>query len=216
MLKEIFGRKIGMTQVFNSEGDLVGVTLVEIEPACVLETIDYPTKRKVKIAFSKIEEKKLNKTKKPILGYFRKQSVSPYEYIREVNAEQDIKTKATVGVEIFSEGDIVDVRAKTKGKGFAGGMKRHGWHGQPSSHGSTTHRRIGSAGASTYPARIIKGLRMPGHMGNVYRTTKNLKIIKIIKGANLVCIQGSIPGSRGSLVQIKRMKIAQAPKEEKK
>ena len=100
---------------------------------------------------------------------------------------------------------MVDVRAKTKGKGFAGGMRRHGWSGQPRSHGSTTHRRIGSAGASAYPSRIIKGLNMPGHMGNSFRTTKNLRVVKVDKEKDLLFVSGSIAGARGALVCIKKV-----------
>ena len=110
-----------------------------------------------------------------------------------------------IGIEIFNEGDVVDVRAKTKGRGFAGGMKRHGWSGQPGSHGSTSHRRIGSAGACAYPGEIVKGHRMPGHMGNSFRTIKNLEILKVDKDHSLLFIKGAIPGARGNVVKLKRV-----------
>jgi large subunit ribosomal protein L3 len=213
MLREIFGKKIGMTQIFNGDGNLKGVTLIEIEPVLLLDVVKYAKTIKVRIGCFKIGNNKISKVKKPVLGYFNKLGVSPYRLIREVEAEKDsdlsfIEEKESknreVGIEIFKDGEIVDVRAKTKGKGFAGGMRRHGWHGGPRSHGSTTHRRIGSAGASTYPARVIKGHRMPGHMGDVYRTTKNLKIVKIDKDKKLLFIEGSIPGSKGCIVKIRK------------
>jgi len=111
-----------------------------------------------------------------------------------------------VGVEIFNQGERVDVRAVTKGKGFAGGMKRWGWSGQPSTHGHTTHRRLGSAGSSAYPSRIIKGIHMPGHLGNKFRTIKNLQILKVDKDKNLLFIKGSVPGSRNTVVRIAKIK----------
>ncbi|MBU1122885.1 MAG: 50S ribosomal protein L3 [Candidatus Omnitrophica bacterium] len=238
MIKEIFGKKIGMTQIFNADGDLVGVTLLEVEPVCVLEKIEYASKKVVKIGVTKLEGRKINKLKKPVLGYFNKLGFGAYRFIKEVIADPTalskevedkgseektteekitedqqsapVEKKATqrekkeIGLEIFSEGDIVHVRAKTKGKGFAGGMKKYGWAGQPRSHGSTSHRRIGSVGSSAYPSRIIKGLHMPGHMGNVYRIIKNLKVVKVDTDKNLLIVKGGIPGRRGSIVKITR------------
>jgi large subunit ribosomal protein L3 len=206
MIREIFGKKIGMTEIFDDKGDLVCVTLVEVEPACILEKIDYPKKAKAKIGCFKLTDKKAARIKKPVAGYFGKLGISPYKLVREVDiGEGEIETKKEVGVEIFNEGDTVDIQGKTKGKGFAGGMKRHGWSGQPGSHGSTTHRRIGSAGASAYPSKIIKGLNMPGHMGNVNRTTKNVKVVKVDADKQLLFIKGAVPGSRGTVLKIKKV-----------
>jgi len=256
MIREIYGKKIGMTQIFDEEGNLLAATLVEVEPVCVLEKAQYATKTKARIGFFKIQENRVAKVKKPIKGYFDKLEISPYKFIKEVDIEKDAdftfndpkeeakeetkkeavkeenkeqenkeenkeqgqneqvkadEPKETgqsreIGIEIFKQGETIDVRAKSKGKGFAGGMKRHGWSGQPGSHGSTSHRRIGSAGASAYPSRIIKGLHMPGHMGDCFRTTKNLKILKIDKDKNILFIEGSVPGSRGTIVNIKKVK----------
>jgi len=264
MIKEIYGKKIGMTQIFDGEGNLIASTLIEVEPAYILEKVEYPGKDRARIGCFKLEGKKTSKVKKPIEGYFRKLSTSLYKLIREVEIEKDadfsfgtkdaentvtetsvipdetnkIEVKETdsadvkgdvqtqessqhdktatekesnrkdpreVGVEIFKDGDVVDIQAKTKGRGFAGGMKRHGWSGQPASHGSTTHRRIGSVGASAYPSKIIKGINMPGHMGNSYRTIKNLKILKVDKENNLLFVQGSIPGARGVVVKLRKI-----------
>ncbi|MDP2923908.1 MAG: 50S ribosomal protein L3 [Candidatus Omnitrophota bacterium] len=218
MIREIFGKKLGMTQIFDKEGSLIGVTLVEVEPAYLLERIDYPGRKAARIGCFKCEEKKVNKIRKPILGYFKKLGVSPYKLIREVDLKIDEKgaNKAApdavvseeqkeFGVDIFNEGDIVDVKGNTKGRGFQGGMKRHGWHGGPSSHGSMTHRRMGSAGANTDPGRVVRGHRMPGHMGNDLRVMKKLKILKIDKEKSLLFISGSIPGHRGTVVSIKKV-----------
>lgn len=206
MIREIFGKKIGMTQIFDGEDSLTGVTVVEIEPACVLEKITYPTKEKAKIGCFKVAQEKVKKIKKPLLGYFKKLGVSPYRMVKEVELaySQEFTPKKEVGVEIFEEGEIVDVQGKTKGRGFQGGMKRYGWRGQPRSHGSMTHRRIGSAGASTYPGRIVKGHRMPGHMGNVKRTVKNLRVVKVDKERRMIFLAGSVPGSVGSILLIRK------------
>lgn len=243
MIREIYGKKIGMTQIFSEEGNLLPVTLVDVEPVYLLEKVEYPTKVRARIGCFKIEEKKVSKLKRPVKGYFDKLEVSPYKLIREVEIAEDIasapveekskpnpeadeikqepkeaakeseaqpEVKQTVdsrqiGIEMFKVGDVVDVRAKTKGRGFAGGMKRHGWSGQPGGHGSTTHRRIGSVGASADPSKIIKGLNMPGHMGNVFRIAKKLTILKVDKDNNLLFIKGSIPGHRGAIVLVKKL-----------
>ena len=244
MIKEIYGKKIGMTQIFNDEGDLVATTLIEVEPVYALERVDYSGKTKLKIGCFKIDEKKQAKIKKPIKGYFDKLGITPYKLVREVEVEdgadlfdtppkteeqaqeakeetpsekeetkqqEEVKEEESgdprqIGISIFSEGNTIDVRTVTKGKGFAGGMKRHGWSGQPKSHGSTMHRRIGSAGASAYPSKIIKGLGMPGHMGNKFRTVKNLKVLKVDTEKNLLFVSGNIPGTRNAQVHIKKVK----------
>lgn len=258
MIKEIYGKKIGMTQVFDKEGNQISVTLLEVEPVCVLEKREYSTKTKAIIGCFKLEGKKVNKINKPQTGYFKKLGIEPYRLIREVNIEEgadfsfteepsdkESKTKASkekipadtknadegdsvkdseaekpteeakekvksnprhLGVELFNEGEIIDVRAKSKGKGFAGVMKRHNMAGQPDGHGSTMHRRVGSVGASAYPSRIMKGKRMPGHLGNKFITTKRLKIVKIDKDKDLIFIKGSVPGARGALVRVRKAK----------
>ncbi|MDD3295920.1 MAG: 50S ribosomal protein L3 [Candidatus Omnitrophica bacterium] len=263
MIKEIYGKKIGMTQVFDEAGNMLATTLIEVEPVYALEKVDYPSGTKLKIGCFPINALKASKVKKPVQGYFKKLGVDFYKYIKEVapeegtdlsfklkpenepqgeakaapkessdeekiakeaNAkdpnsesqllEQEKEAKMAkdepnkvsdprkIGIEIFKEGDIVDIRAKTKGKGFAGGMKRYGWAGQPGSHGSTTHRRIGSTGSSAYPSRIIKGLHMPGHMGDCFRTVKKLKVLSVDKEKNILFVSGCVPGSRGAVVKI--------------
>ncbi|MDD5194748.1 MAG: 50S ribosomal protein L3 [Candidatus Omnitrophica bacterium] len=206
MLKEIFGKKIGMTQVFTPEGNVIGVTVLEVEPVCVLEKKEYSGRNVAKIGCFKMEEKRINKIKKPQQGYFKKLGTSAYKLVQEVVAEKEIQAKQEVGVEIFNEGEIIDVRGKIKGRGFSGGIKRHGWHGGPQAHGSMTHRRIGSNGANTDPGRVVRGHRMPGHFGNSYQTIRNLKIVKIDKEKSLLFIEGGIPGSRGSVLKVKKVR----------
>ena len=206
MLKEIFARKIGMTQVFDGAGNLIGVTLIEVEPVRVLEKVASRAKLKARIGCFRVKAGRKSKVKKPNLGYFNKLKTEPYKLIKEVDAEENLEEKSLVGIEIFNEGERIDVRAKTKGKGFAGGMRKYGWHGGPKSHGSTTHRRIGSVGACTFPGRIVKGHHMPGHMGNKYSTAKNLKILKVDKEKNILFVKGSIQGSRGNVLKIKKVK----------
>jgi len=210
MIKELLGKKIGMTQIFAQNADFIGVTALEIEPACILEKVIYSKGIKAKVGYFKVPQNKSNKIKKPILGFFNKIGVPPYKIIKEVDIEKDkgeeIEVRKEIGIDIFKEGDVVDVRAKSKGRGFQGGMKRHGWRGQPRTHGSTTHRRIGSAGATTFPGRIIKGIKMPGHMGNSFITVKNLRVVKVDNQKNILYIRGSVPGAYGAVVSIKRVK----------
>ena len=210
MIKELLGKKIGMTQFFSQNADFVGVTVLEVKPACILEKVVYPKGVKAKVGYFKVDDNKKDRVKKPILGFFNRIGTAPYKIIKEVEIEEgkEIEPRQEVGVSIFKEGDFVDVRAKSKGKGFQGGMKRHNWRGQPGSHGSTTHRRIGSSGSTTFPGRIIKGLKMPGHMGNSYTTVKNLKVIKVDSERNVLYIRGAVPGARGAIVSIKKVNIS--------
>ena len=229
MIREIFGKKLGMTQIFASDGSLIGVTLIEIEPVCVLEEIKYPTKEVARIGCFKWPENRQKDIKKPVLGYFKKLGVPPYKLIREVEldktaakkeavaaekpaepkegeqkVEQPKAARPEVGIEMFNEGDIVNIHGTTKGRGFAGGIKRHGWHGGPSAHGSMAHRRIGSNGSNTDPGRVVRGHRMPGHMGVDIRVVKQLKVVKIDKEKQLLFIAGSIPGNKGSIVAVEK------------
>jgi large subunit ribosomal protein L3 len=226
MIKEIFGTKIGMTQVFSSAGELLPVTLVEIEPACILEEMNYPGKKKAKIGCFKIKETKISKIKKPQRGYFKKVKAPAYRLVKEVEAEKDAdfsflkgeqkkentqekntqeEKKAPsryVGIEMFSQGQHITVRSKSKGKGFAGAIKRHRMRRQPSSHGSGMHRRVGSVGASATPSKIAKNKKMPGHLGSNYRITKNLEILKIDEEKRVIFIKGNVSGSRGAIVKL--------------
>ncbi len=214
MVKEIYGKKIGMTQLFSEDGDMSAVTLIEVEPVYLLDKFEHASGPKARIGCFKLKPNQVKKLKKPLRGYFSKLKVVPYRLIREVDVvveqkeakdSKEVKDSKEIGVELFKPGDLVDVQALTKGKGFAGGMKRHGWSGQPKSHGSTTHRRLGSAGASAYPSRIIKGISMPGHMGAVLRTVKNLKVLKVDQSKNIIFLKGCVPGSRGVTLRLRKL-----------
>lgn len=209
MIREIYARKIGMTQIFSEEGDLIPTTLLSVEPVYILEKKEYPAKVCARIGCFKMDERKITKLKKPVKGYFEAIGAPVYKLIREVEMEQgsDLPSDSRlVGIEIFSEGQRVDVQAVSKGRGFAGGMKRHGWSGQPMTHGSMMHRRMGSAGANTFPANIFRGKTMAGHMGNCLRTAKNLKVVKIDKEKNILFLKGSLPGPKGVVVRIRKVK----------
>ncbi len=210
MIKETFGKKIGMTQMFSSEGELLPVTLVEVEPVCILEKITYANNQKAKIGCFKVKDTKVSKLKKPQRGYFDKIGVPAYKMIKEVGIEENAdfsfkeekKISRYVGIEIFNQGEKITVKSMTKGKGFAGAIKRHRMHRQPSAHGSGMHRRVGSVGASATPSKIAKNKKMPGHLGSGYRVTKNLEIIKVDEENKIIFLKGNISGSRGTVVRL--------------
>jgi len=204
MVREIFGKKLGMTQIFSEEGELLPVTLIEVGPCRILEVKRIEKKERVVMGYQEIKNER--RKKKPQLGYFKKLGQPYFKYIKETEKirEDSVEVGQDLGIEIFSEKEVVDIRAKSIGRGFQGGMKRHNWSGQPASHGSMTHRRIGSAGASTYPGRIVKGHPMPGGMGNSFVTVRNLTILKIDKERGLIFVKGSCPGPKNSLVIIKK------------
>ncbi len=214
MVREIFGKKLGMTQVFGQEGGIDAVTVVEAGPCRVLETKKYPAKKKALIGYKEI--KKEQHKKKPASGYFKKLKSPYFRYLKEVDIlkEGDLKNGADLGVEIFEENEVVSIAGISKGKGFQGGMRRHNWRGQPGSHGSTSHRRIGSVGASADPSKIVKGLPMPGHTGARKVTTKGLSILKVDKDKGLLFIKGNCPGAKNSLLVIKKYKAEAKVKDE--
>jgi len=203
----ILGKKIGMTQVYDQEGAVVGVTVIEAGPCPVLQI-----KTKDKEGYSAIQvgfmEKKENRTIKPLLGHFKKAASKPQRYVREFRIEkvEDYKVGQFVLVDIFAPDDCVDIIGVSIGKGFQGGMRRHNWAGGPASHGSMHHRAPGSVGASSDPSRTYKGQKLPGRMGNAQVTVQNIKVIKVDKENNLLIVKGAVPGSDGSLVIVRKGK----------
>ncbi|MCX5696174.1 MAG: 50S ribosomal protein L3 [Candidatus Omnitrophica bacterium] len=197
----ILGKKIGMTQIFAEDGALVNVTAVEAGPCPVLAVKE----KNIQLGFDLIKEKRL---KRPIAGYFKKLNIEARKFIREVPKEQskEYKVGEEIKVDIFTQGDFVDVSGVSIGKGFQGGMKRWHWQGGPMTHGSTSHRRVGSIGSSTTPGRVFKGHHMPGHMGALGVTTQNLKIVKIDKENNILLIKGAVPGFKNGYVIIRKAK----------
>ena len=197
----LLGKKIGMTQVFTGDGKLVSVTAIEAGPCPVLAI----KPKSIQIGFGPIKE---NRTKKPILGYFKKLNISPLRLIKEVSREigKEYKVGEELNVDLFKAGDFVDITGTSIGKGFQGGMKRWHWKGGPRTHGSTSHRRVGSLGSSTSPGRVWKGHHLPGHMGNARVTLQNLRIVKLDAEKNILLVIGAVPGHKNSYLIIKKAK----------
>lgn len=196
MSRGLLGKKIGMTQVF-IEDKRIAVTAIEAGPCYVLGAND----KKIQLGFEELKESKL---KKPQREFFKKIKVKPLRFIREFSKEEgmDYKIGDEIKADLFASGDFVDVSGISIGKGFQGGMKRWHWHGGPESHGSMSHRRPGSIGASSDPSRVWKGHHLPGHMGAEKVTIQNLKIIKIDPINNIILVKGAVPGHKDSLLVI--------------
>jgi len=201
MPEGILGKKIGMTQVYSEDGRRLGVTVIEAGPCPVLAITD----KQVQLGFGPVKESRL---KKPISGYFKKLKVEPHRLIRETGKDpsREYKVGDLLKADIFKAGDFVDVSGVTIGKGFQGGVKRWNWAGGDATHGSTSHRRIGSTGSTTTPGRIFRGHHGPGHMGAVRLTVQNLKVVKIDLENNLILVKGAIPGHKNSYVIVNKAK----------
>jgi len=226
MKKAILGVKVGMTQIFNEDGTLVPVTVLQAGPCVVtqVKTMENDGYDAVQVGFVDKKEKIVNKDasgKKEIRnrhgvnkaekGHFDKAGVSGKRYVREFKFEnsQDYKPADEIKADIFAVGDKVDATAITKGKGFQGAIKRHGQHRGPMTHGSKFHRHQGSNGACSSPSRVFKGKGMPGHMGHVKATVQNLEVVRVDAENNLLLIKGSVPGPKKSLITIKEsVKVA--------
>lgn len=219
----LLGRKLGMTQVFLPDGRPVGVTVIEAGPCPVLivRTPERDGYHAVQLGF---EEKPARLVAKPQQGQFAKAQTAPLRHVREIRldpAEQPPTSPVTVSV--FTAGDFVDVVGTTIGKGFQGGMKRHHWKGGGASHGSMSHRRIGSMGANTDPGRVLRGHRLPGHMGDARCTTQNLEVVTVDAERNILVVKGSVPGAenaflivRKALKRAKRVVLPSVAKKKKK
>ncbi len=203
MTKGILGRKIGMTQVFAENGDLIPVTVIEAAPNVVLQkkTVETDGYEAIQIGF---EDKRVKLSNKPEQGHVAKANTAPKRFIREfrnVNVEE-YEVGQEVKVEIFAEGDVVDVTGVTKGKGFQGVIKRHGQSRGPMAHGSRYHRRPGSMGPVA-PNRVFKQKALPGQTGGNVVTIQNLEIVKVDAERNLLLVKGNVPGSKKALVTVK-------------
>ena len=205
MLLGLLGKKLGMSQIFDENGRLVPVTLIEAGPCPILQK-----KEKSKDGYDALQigfdPKPKRLTNKPEMGRFNKSNVSPIRFMREIRI-QDV-SKYEVGqvldVEVFKEGEKVDVTGISKGRGFAGTIKRHHTSRGPESHGSMYHRGPGSMGGSSDPSRVFKGKALPGHMGNSRCTIQNLKVVKTDKEKNLLVLRGSVPGHMNSYLLIRK------------
>jgi len=201
----ILGKKIGMTQVFTQDNKAVAVTVIEAGPCPVLAVKD----KSIQLGFDPATEKR---TKKPLAGYFKKLKIAPRKLIREFSKDpaREYKVGEELKVDLFKIGDFVDISGISKGKGFQGGMKRWHWKGGPRTHGSTSHRRVGSIGSSTTPGRVFKGRHMPGRMGGSRATLQNLKVVKVDLENNLLLIKGAVPGYKSSYLLISKAKKRKA------
>ena len=201
----LLGKKIGMTSVFGADGKNVPCTVIECGPCVVtqIKTVEKDGYSAVQVGFQDVKEKNVSA---PLLGHFKKAGVTPKRHLAEFVYEQELNLGEAVTVELFGENDFVDVVGTSKGKGFQGVVKRHGFGGVgQSTHGQDDRlRKPGSVGACSYPAKVFKGLRMGGQMGGKRVTTQNLKVIKVIPEHNLLLVKGSVPGCNGSIVIVEK------------
>ena len=204
MKKAILTTKVGMTQIFNEDGVLTPVTVLQAGPCVVtqVKTEENDGYSAVQVGFVDKKEKGINKPQK---GHFDKAGVAPKRFVREFRFEnaEEYTVGQEIKADIFAAGDKIDATATSKGKGYAGGIKRHGLKSGPSAHGSKYHRHAGSNGACSDPGRVFKGKKMPGHMGSVNVTIQNLEIVKVDADQNIILVKGAVPGPKKSLVMLK-------------
>ncbi|MCP5468520.1 MAG: 50S ribosomal protein L3 [Deltaproteobacteria bacterium] len=202
----LLGKKLGMTQVFDSEGNCHAVTVLDVGPCMVtqLKTGSKEGYNAVQIGYDAVELRKVNK---PDQGHFKKNKLKSFKFLREFRLDDlsGIKTGEELDLRVFEEGERVDVTGISKGKGFQGVIKRHHKGGGPASHGSHFHRSTGSIGQRTWPGRVFKLMKLPGHMGVEKVTVKNLEILSIDNNKNRVLLKGAVPGAVGDLVYIKSL-----------
>jgi len=204
MKKGILGKKHGMTQIFNEKGEFIPVTVVEAGPCIVVQkkTLENDGYNAIQVGFGDIKERRVIK---PLKGHFKKSDLPFKKYLKELRLEDisGYEVGTEIKADIFKVGEKVDVTGISKGKGFAGIIKRYNANRGPMAHGSKYHRRVGSMGATTDPGRTFKGKIMPGHMGHEKVTVQNLEIMRVDPEMNMILIKGSVPGPKGSLLIIK-------------
>lgn len=212
MIDGMLGKKVGMTQLFNEDGRVTPVTVIEAGPCVVVQRKTREKDGYSAVQVGLVDAGSAKRANKPMQGHHKKAGVPPTRVRREFRVEDEAEVKAgdAVSVEIFANIDKVDVVGTSKGKGFQGVMKRHGFGGGRASHGSMHHRGPGSIGQSAYPSKVLRGMRGPGQMGAKRITVKNLEIVRVDAEKGLLLVRGAIPGSRGSLVTVRRSKIAKA------
>ena len=204
MKKGIYGKKLGMTQIFTEDGLVIPVTVVEVEPCVVIrkKTVETDGYNAIQVATGEIKEKHMNKPNK---GQFDKVKLAYKKYIRELRLDNidDVNVGDELKADVFVAGEFVDVQGTSKGKGFQGVIKRHGHHRGPMSHGSMYHRRPGSMGPTSSPGRVFKGKKLPGHTGKDTVTVQHLEVVRVDMDKNVILIKGSVPGYKNALVRIK-------------
>ena len=204
MTKGLIGKKLGMTQIFSDEGVSVPVTVIEVEPSVVIQKKTSKTDGydALQLGYGRIKQRNVTKA---LQGHFKKADKGLFRVLREFNMDPDgCEAGQELNAEMFAPGDYVDVVGTTKGKGFAGVIKRHGFHGGRATHGSMFHRAPGSIGASADPSRVFKGTKLPGHMGSARKTVQNLLVWAVRPDMNVILVRGAVPGSKNGYVLIKQ------------
>ena len=202
MTKAIIGRKLGMTQIFDEDGNVTPVTVIEAGPCTVIQkkTVESDGYEALQLGFADKAERKANKPEK---GHFAKAGVEPKKHLKEFKLDGEYNVGDVIKADVFAEGDIVDVSGTSKGKGTAGTIKRYGAHRLPMSHGAgPVHRSVGSTGMNSDPSRVFKGTRMPGRMGNEKITVQNLVVVKVDAENNVIAVKGAVPGNKGGIVTV--------------
>ena len=204
MKKAIIGKKIGMTQIFDENGAVIPVTVIEAGPCVVaqVKTVEKEGYDAIQLGFGEVKDKHINKPEK---GHFAKSKLTAKKHLREFRLDsiEGIKVGDELKADVFAAGEKIDVQGTSKGKGFQGVIKRHGQHRGPMGHGSMYHRRPGSMGATSTPGRVFKGKKLPGHMGRVTVTIQNLDVVRVDMDKNVLLIKGSVPGAKGAILKIK-------------
>ncbi|MBP8979997.1 MAG: 50S ribosomal protein L3 [Syntrophobacterales bacterium] len=202
MTKGLIGRKLGMTQVFTEDGSAVPATVIAVEPSVVIQkkTREKDGYEAVQLGYGRVKQKHVTK---PLQGHFRKADKGFFRVLREFRTDTSgYEVGQEVRADLFKAGDYVDITGTSKGKGFAGGVKRHGFGGGRATHGSMFHRAPGSIGASAEPSRVFKGKRLPGHMGCARNTVQNIKVLLVRPEDNAILVKGSVPGARQGIVLV--------------
>lgn len=205
MNKAIIGRKIGMSQIFDENGKVIPVTVVEAGPCPVVQkkTVDKDGYEALQLGFGTIADKNVNA---PVKGHYKKANIAPMRVLKEFRLSNcaDYEVGSVIKADIFAEGDKVDVSGTTKGHGFSGTIKRWNFHIGPLAHGSGYHRGVGSMGSNSSPSRVFKNKKMPGQYGNEKCTVQNLQVVRVDADRNLLLIKGAVPGARGGIVTVKQ------------
>ena len=204
MKKALIGKKVGMTQIFDENGVVIPVTVIEAGPCVVaqVKTLEKDGYEAIQLGFGEVKEKKVNKPEK---GHFTKANIKPLKHLREFKLDsiEGIKVGDELKADIFAVGDKIDVQGTSKGKGFQGVIKRHGQSRGPMGHGSMYHRRPGSMGPTSTPGRVFKGKRLPGHMGAQTISILNLEVVRVDLDKNVILVKGSVPGAKGAILKLK-------------
>lgn len=207
-MSALLGKKIGMTNVFSADGTLVPVTVLQVGPCVVTQVKTEETDGYTALQLG-FDEKSVEKLNKPMAGHLKKSTDKGFRVLREFRAEsvEGVEAGATLDVDMFKIGEKVTITGISKGRGFQGTIKRHGFSRGPESHGNRNHRKPGSIGNSAWPAKVIKGKKLPGHMGTDKVTVKNLTIVDIKPDDNLILVKGAVPGFKTGVVEVRKTDV---------